>query len=95
MGLLVAGVAMAGSAFTNANTSKKASTYYINGEQTISGQEYYTFDQEPADCDGPSLPCQITTVPSSGPGSTLTSPVLKSTVNNASLVTIDSRQSSY
>ena len=88
--LLVAGVAVGGSAYTNANTSKKATTYYVNGQTSINSlNDAYTFDETDQSCPSTgSIPCEFQT-----PG-TLSSPQLKSVVDNQVGLTITDRRSS-
>ncbi|HWW40148.1 hypothetical protein [Pedobacter sp.] len=90
LGLLVAGVALAGSAFTNA---KRLTTAYVVSETGTSPNKVYAYDQNTGrTCDGPSLPCKLTAV-SFTFGSTGT--ISEADLNNTSKVIISSRQSAY
>ena len=89
--LLVAGVAVGGSAYTNAHTSKKATTYYVVGQTSINApNDAYEFQEDDPTCSSSgSIPCEFQT-----PG-TLSSPQLKSVIDNQVGLTITDRRSSF
>lgn len=72
---------------SEAKSESGGTTYWVTSETTLNGQPAYNIDQSPRNCDGDERPCQITTT-----SGTLSSPVLKSTVENSALVHIDSFQ---
>ena len=95
MGLLVAGVAMAGSAFTNVQSSKKASleAYLISSTGTAPNRTF-TYSQSPKSCNSSLDPCHLEAVGSyefapSGSGT-----ISESVVNDNTKVSIDTRQGS-
>ena len=93
LGLLVAGVAIGGSAFTNAKTANLA---YVTGQSTSGGVTTYTYDNDDLrSCDSPTaLPCLI----QAQAGYSFTTPtgtISQADLNDNSKVIVQSRQSSY
>ncbi|TDO19377.1 hypothetical protein [Pedobacter duraquae] len=93
LGLLVAGVAMGGSAFTNA---KKANIAYITGQSTSGGVTTYSYDNDDLrTCDSPTaLPCTV----QAQAGYSFTTPtgtISQADLNDNSKVIVQSRQTSY
>ena len=91
LGLMVASVALAGSAFTNV---RNADQVYITGQTGTPGIDLqYQYQAEPKSCDNvESKPCQLEAV-----GYTFGSSgsISESDLNNPSQVTIQSRQFDY
>ena len=92
MGLLVAGVAMAGSAFTNVKShSKTVSTVYVYAQ---SGTNYLYDQDDSRTCSSGSLPCQLDAVSytfdPSGSGT-----ISQADVNNSAKINIATKRSSF